>query len=73
MLGSGREGAGVSDYYERYAELNRRNSRARQRAYRELASRHAEEFAEILAYERWALEDDDGVVATRGRPRKAAS
>ena len=63
----------MSDYYERYAALNRRNSRARQRAYRELAKRHADEFADLLTFERWALENDDEVVAPRGRPRKEAS
>ena len=62
-----------ADYYERYGSLNRRNSRARQRAYRALARRHAEEFAALLVAERAAVEGDDQPVAPRGRPRKASA
>ena len=60
----------MSDYYERYAALNRKNSRARQRAYRELARRHPEQFKAILTLQRLEVEDDDEVVAPRGRRRR---
>lgn len=52
---------------------NRHASRARQRAYRELARRHAAEFTALLTYERQTLEDDGEVAAPQGRPRKEAS
>ena len=57
------------EYQRRYGALNRRNSRARQRAYRELAKRHPLEFSVLLAAEHASVGD----VGTRGRPRKEAS
>lgn len=51
---------------------NRHASRARQRAYRELAKRHAEEFKAILTIQRLEVEGDDEA-APQGRPRKEAS
>lgn len=43
-------------YQKRYGEMNRRNGRARQRAYRALAKRHALEFNALLAAELAAVD-----------------
>jgi hypothetical protein len=76
-MAAGQTGAGVNAREGIYGRTlnNRYASRARQRAYRDLAERHAEEFAALLTQRRQQVEDDDDVADPfgRGRPRKASA